>query len=85
MAKEKIKQINGIFASAFSHAGHISKEDAKEISGLVEHEFEEVYEKGSAIAQKVIETQGNKMDTFIEHFAKQIDDYFADYGGKLFE
>jgi hypothetical protein len=84
MAKEKIKQITGVFASAFAYAGHISKEEAKEISGLADREFGEAYEKGSAIAQKVIETQGSKMDSFIEHFAKQIDEQFADFGGKLF-
>jgi hypothetical protein len=43
MAKEKVKHLSGIFASVFAHAGHISKEDAKEISGLDDHEFENAY------------------------------------------
>jgi hypothetical protein len=29
-----------VFASVFTHAGHITKEEAKEISGLADHEFE---------------------------------------------
>ena len=32
MAKEKVKHLSGVFASVFAHAGHISKEDAKEIA-----------------------------------------------------
>ena len=39
MAKEKVKHLSGVFASVFAHAGHISKEDAKEISGLDDHAF----------------------------------------------
>ena len=40
MSKEKVKHLSGVFASVFAHAGHITKEDAKEISGLEDHEFE---------------------------------------------
>ena len=47
MAKEKVKHLRGIFASVFAHAGHITKEEAKEISGLADHEFEEAYDKPS--------------------------------------
>ena len=50
MAKEKVKHLSGIFASVFAHAGHISKEDAKEISGLDDHEFEHAYDKAANIA-----------------------------------
>ena len=45
MAKEQVKKMTGVFASVFAHAGHISKEDAKEISGLDDHDFEKVYAK----------------------------------------
>ncbi|MGB5749659.1 MAG: hypothetical protein WBM69_21970 [Desulfobacterales bacterium] len=40
MAKEKVRHLSGVFASVFAHAGHITKEEAKEISGLADHEFE---------------------------------------------
>jgi hypothetical protein len=33
--------LSGVFAPVFAHAGHISKEDAREISGLADHEFEQ--------------------------------------------
>lgn len=42
MSKEKVKEMNGIFASVFAHAGHITKEEAHEISGLEKKEFEKV-------------------------------------------
>ena len=50
MAKEKVKHMTGVFASVLAHAGHISKEEAKEISGLDETSFEKVYGKASNIA-----------------------------------
>jgi hypothetical protein len=51
MTKEKVKHLSGVFASVFAHAGHITKEEAKEISGLADHEFEKAYDKASNIAE----------------------------------
>jgi hypothetical protein len=84
MSKEKVKHMTGVFASAFAHAGHITKEEAKEISGLPDHEFEKVYSKASTIAEKVMKHEGNKMDKFLEHFAKEIDEYVKHFGDKFF-
>ncbi len=84
MAKEKVKHMTGVFASAFAHAGHITKEEAKEISGLADHDFEKVYAKASNIAENVMQHEGNKMDKFLEHFAKAIDEYVAEFGDKFF-
>ena len=85
MAKEKVRHLNGVLASIFAHAGHISKEDAKEISGMEDHEFEKAYAKASSIAESVMQHEGEKMDKFLEHFAKEIDQYFEHWGGKLFK
>ena len=76
--------MNGVFSSVFAHAGHISKEDAKEISGLDDHEFENAYEKASKIAEDVMQHEGDKMDKFLEHMAKAIDEHMEHFGGKLF-
>ena len=85
MAKEKVKHLSGVFASVFAHAGHITKEDAKEISGLANHESEKAYEKASNIANNVMQHEGEKMDKFLEHFAKVIEEQMEHYGGKLFK
>ena len=85
MAKEKVKHLSGVFASVFAHAGHITKEDAKEISGLEDIEFEKAYDKASSIAEKVMQHEGEKMDKFLEHFAKEIEKHMAHFGGKLFK
>jgi ElaB/YqjD/DUF883 family membrane-anchored ribosome-binding protein len=85
MAKEKVKHLSGVFASVFAHAGHITKEEAKEISGLADHEFEKAYDKASNIADKVLQHEGKKMDKFMEHLAKEIEDHMKNYGGTLFE
>ena len=85
MAKEKVKHLSGVFASVFAHAGHISKEDAKEISGLDDHAFENAYNKASNIAENVMQHEGEKIDKFLEHFAKEIDKHMEHFGGKLFK
>ena len=85
MAKEKVKHLNGVLASFFAHAGHISKEDAKEISGLDEHEFQKAYDKAARISEKVMTAEGEKLDKFLEHFAKEIEEIMDNFGGKLFK
>jgi hypothetical protein len=74
-----------ISSSVFAHAGHITKEEAKEISGLADHEFDKAYDKASNIADKVMQHEGEKMDKFLEHFAKEIEKYTEHFGGKLFK
>ena len=85
MSKEKVKYLSGVFASVFAHHGHITKEEAKEISGLADHEFEKAYAKASNIADNVMQHEGEKMDKFLEHFAKEIEKYTEHFGGKLFK
>ena len=83
MAKEKIKKLSGVLASVFAHAGHISKEEAKEISGLDDQSFEETYSEASSIADNFMDAEGDKMDKFIEHFSAKMEEYLKGYGGKL--
>jgi hypothetical protein len=85
MAKEKVKHLSGVFASVFAHAGHITKNDAQEISGLNDHEFEKAYDRASNIAEKAMQAEGKKMDKFLEHFAEEINQYTEHFGGKLFK
>ncbi len=85
MAKEKVRHLSSVFASVFAHTGHITKEEAKEISGLADHEFEKAYDKASSIVENIMQAEGKKMDKFLEHFAKEIDEYMEQFGGKLFK
>ena len=85
MSTEKVRQLTGVMASIFSHIGHISKEEAQKISGLGEKESKEAYDKAAGISDRILKTKGNKMDAFMEHFAKEIDAYFRHYGGKMLE
>ena len=85
MAKEKVKHLSGVFASVFAHHGHITKEEAQEISGLESHEFEKAYDNASNIAESIMQHEGDKMDKFLEHMANEINKYFDHYGGKLFQ
>ena len=36
-----------------------------------------------ASSDRILKTEGNKMDAFVEHFAKEVDEYFRHYGGKM--
>lgn len=76
MAKEKVKKVTGVLAAVFAHTGHISKEEALEISGLDKSGFEEVYAKAAVIASKMTSSKG--MDTFLTHFGKAIDEFVKD-------
>jgi len=84
MAKEKVKKMTGVFASVFAHAGHISKEDAKEISGLDASSFEEAYAKASNVADKLMKVEGDKTEKFLDHFAEEIDEWMEEFGAKFF-
>ena len=84
MPKEKIRKMTGVFAAVFAHTGHISKDDAREISGLDDHAFEEAYKKASNIADKFMDAEGKKMDKFMEHFGKEIEEYFKGFSSLFF-
>ena len=85
MSKEKVKHLSAVFASVFAHAGHITKEEAKELSGLADHEFDKAYKAAARITEKTLQSQGDKIDRFLEHFAKELEQYTDHYGGKLFD
>jgi hypothetical protein len=85
MAKEKVKHLSGVLASVFAHHGHITKEEAKEISGLTDHEFEHAYDRAAHITDKVLQHEGEKMDKFLEHFAEEIEKWTEHFGGKIFK
>jgi hypothetical protein len=75
MTKEKVRQMTGLFAAIFAHTGHISKEDAREISGLDDNKFEQAYEKASKIAGRLINAEGKRMDVLLDHFGKELADW----------
>lgn len=84
MSKEKVKHLTGVFAAVFAHTGHITKDDAKEISGLDDHAFEEAYGKASNIADKFLDAEGKKMDTFMEHFGREIEEHLKGFNDFFF-
>ena len=84
MAKEKVKHLTGVFASLFAHAGHISKEEAKEISGMPDDEFEKAYEKASEIADKALESGDRKMKKFMDHLAEEVEKDISGFSEKIF-
>ena len=84
MSKEYVRRLNGVITAVFHHTGYISKEDAQDISGLDDGEFEKVFAKADAISRQIIAARGNKVDAFIAHLAREIDDLAAHGMGGLF-
>ncbi len=79
MTKEKVKHFTGVFASMFAHAGHVTKEEAKEISGMADYEFEKAYDKASAIVDNVVKSGDNRVGKFMEHLAEEVDKDITEY------
>jgi hypothetical protein len=84
MAKDKVKHLTGVFASMFAHTGHITKEEAKEISGMDDHEFEKAYDRASAIAEKVGKSEDSKIEKFLDYLAKEVDKDISNFSEKIF-
>jgi hypothetical protein len=86
MSKQHIREIiSGMLASVFAHTGHISKDDAKKISGLDDSAFEEVFEKASSVADKFLDAEGKKLDKFCEHFGKEVEEHMRKVWGHLLD
>lgn len=83
MSKQHVRKMTAVLASIFAHTGHITKDEAKEISGLEGSAFEEAFYKASRIADKFIEAESVKMDRFAEHFGKEIEEYVQECIGHL--
>ena len=85
MAKKSVQKMSGVLSSVFAHTGHISKEEAKEISGLDDSAFEEAFEKASRIADRFLESKGKKLDQFSEHFGKEVEEYMREVYGHMLD
>jgi hypothetical protein len=66
-------------ASVFAHTGHMTKEEAREVSGLEESHFEEVFDQAGKVAEKIMKAEGNKADKVLEHFAEMFDKYTNEF------
>lgn len=82
MAKQNVKKINGVIAGIFAHTGHLTKEEAKEMAGLDDHEFDEVYKKAANVVQKVTayENVEERYDKFAEHLYAEIESFVKKFG-----
>jgi hypothetical protein len=85
MKKQQVRHLTGLLSSIFAHAGHITKDEAKQICGIKDDsEFEAVYKRASIIAEKIMKSEGKKMDEFLEHFAKELDECIEHFDGEFF-
>ena len=84
MSKENVRKMAGMFSAMFSHTGHISKEEAKEISGLDDETFEEVHSKASNIIERFMDHEEKKVDKLMDHFGDEMEKHMKDFDWKFF-
>lgn len=82
MPKQNIKNMIGVLASVFAHTGKISKEEAKEMAGVDDKEFESLYAKASNIVSKLekYEKVEDRYDNFAKHLQEEIDEFVKKFG-----
>ncbi len=81
MPKESIQKVNGVVAAFFVHTGHISKDEAKAMSGLDDSHFNEVYSKAGNIFEKIEGDPEGKVNRLFEHLAQEVDEYMKKISG----
>jgi len=84
MSKEDVRKMTGMFAAMFSHTGHISREEAKEISGLDAETFEEVHSKASNIIERFEQHEEKRVDKLMDHFGEEVEEYMKDFDWRFF-
>ncbi len=79
MSKKHIQKANGVFIAYFVHTGHLTKEEAKEMSGLDDSHFEEAYKKAGSIVAKVGDDK--KVGKLYNHLAEEVEEYMKHISG----
>lgn len=79
MPKPHIQKSVGVLVSTFAHLGHITREEAQEMSGLDDATFAEAYDKAKGVAQSVKECDTDKEKTFYDKLYNELNSYLKEY------
>ncbi len=79
--KEHVKKVNAVVCAYFAHTGYLTKEEAKELCGLDDTNFEEAYSRAGNIFNKIGAEPDKGVSKLFEHLAKEVDDYMKHISG----
>lgn len=82
MAKENVKKMMGVLAGVFAHTGHLTKDEARDMAGMDDKEFDGVYDKAANVVKKLesYDKPGEKYDKFAEHLYEELEEFVEKFG-----
>lgn len=82
MAKKNVQKMVGVLAGVFAQTGHLTKEEAMEMAGLDEKEFNSVYAKAANVVKKLesYDTPAEKYEKFSEHLYEELSEFIKEFG-----
>jgi len=79
--KEHVQKVNAVVCAYFAHTGYLTREEARELCGLDENNFEEAYTKAGNIFSKIGSEPDKGASKLFEHLAKEVDEYMRHISG----
>ena len=79
--KEDVKKVTAVICAYFVHAGHLTLDEAKEISGLDDEHFQQAYDKASALFTKIGTDPDKGLGKLFASLGAEVDDYMKRIGG----
>ena len=79
--REPIRKVNAVVCAYFVHTGHLTKEEAKEMSGLSDDAFEEAYAKAGNVFAKIGSEPDNGVNKLFNNLAHEVDEYMKHISG----
>ena len=79
--KEHVQKVNAVICAYFVHAGHLTKEEAKEMSGLDADHFEDAYAKAGTIFAKIGSEPDKGLAKLFSHLGEEVDEYMKRISG----
>lgn len=73
--KEHVQQVTAVVCAYFVHAGHLTREEAKDISGLDEDHFQQAYDKASSIFAKIGAEPDKGLGKLFTYLGEEVDEY----------
>jgi hypothetical protein len=79
--KEHVQKITAVISAYFVLAGHLTREEAKGISGLDEAHFEQAYAKAGNIFNQIGSEPDKGLSKLFNHLGVEVDEYMKHISG----
>lgn len=79
--KEHVQQVTAVVCAYFVLAGHLTKEEARQMSHLDDARFDDAYAKASAIFAKIGTDPDKGLGRLFTHLGEEVDEYMKRISG----